>query len=99
MCILQLGVCYSTIINKKVKLHHSFFVLHGNGPVLLGMPDCKRLQLLSVNCDQIECGPKERPNQQQSVPNKLKTNKNIILIKDGFFFCMPGKETGTATDT
>ena len=42
-----MGVC---IINKGTDFQCSFFLVHGNGPALLGILDCKRLQLLSINC-------------------------------------------------
>ena len=34
------------IIHKNVEMLCSVFVVAGNGPVLIGIPDCKRSQLL-----------------------------------------------------
>ena len=54
MCMLQIGI-FKIIINQKgIKSQCSFFIVSLNGPALLGMPDCERLQLLSMNYDTIE---------------------------------------------
>ena len=36
-------------IHRETRKPCSFFVMAGNGPVLLGMQDCEGLQLLSMN--------------------------------------------------
>ena len=38
-CIPQMEVWKVTIINKGIKFQYSFFVVLGNGPALLGIPD------------------------------------------------------------
>ena len=44
MCIFPI-----TLINKGIGYQHNFFAVPGSGPVLLGMPDCEQLKLLTVN--------------------------------------------------
>ena len=48
-CIPKTGVCKVTVTHKGIKFQRSFFVVPRNDPELLGMPDCKRLQLQSIN--------------------------------------------------
>ena len=50
LCNPQIGICRLTLIDKDIEYQYSFFVVPGNGPALLGMPDCEGLQLLSINC-------------------------------------------------
>ena len=45
-----LGMCKVTISNEGIEYQYNFFVVPGNEPALLGMPDCEWLQLLSINC-------------------------------------------------
>ena len=54
----------------------SFFVAPGNDPVLFGMPDCKRLQLLSISCHTTNDKQKRRQINKQIRCDKSKTNKN-----------------------
>ena len=49
-CVPQMGVCRVTIINKGIEFQCSVSLVLGNGLVLLGMPNCQRLQQLSINC-------------------------------------------------
>ena len=49
-----------------------FFVVPGNGSALLGMPDCKRLYLLNINCQTKKINKKE---------DKLMKKLNKIKIK------------------
>ena len=75
-CIPQMGVCEVTRINKVIKYQFSFFVVAGNGPALLGMPDCERLQQLSINCETMN---NEKRKRQVNVKkeNNSKINKDI----------------------
>ena len=45
-CLPQMAVSKVTIINNGIECQCSFFVVQGNGPALLGVPDCERLQQL-----------------------------------------------------
>ena len=49
--ILQKSICKVTIINKDIEFQCNFFVVPGNGQAYLRMPDCERIQLLNINCD------------------------------------------------
>ena len=51
--IPQKGVLKVTITHKGIEFWCSFFLVPGNGSALLGMPECKRLQLLNMNCSAI----------------------------------------------
>ena len=51
--ITQLGTCTVTIKFKNSKKHCVFFVVPGNGQVLLGMPDIAALKTLNLNIDSI----------------------------------------------
>ena len=59
-------LCRVTIINKVTGNQCSFFVVHGNGPALLGMQDCERLQLLSINCQTTNDQQKGRQINKQT---------------------------------
>ena len=39
--IPQRGISRVAVINKGIKYQWNFFVVPGNGPTLLGIPDCK----------------------------------------------------------
>ena len=49
-----------------------FFVVPRNGPALLGMSDCKRLQLLSINCSTVEADQGKMRGNGQSRKDKFK---------------------------
>ena len=40
--------------HKNIELPCSFFVTPRNGPTLLGMPDCEKLQLMNEACITID---------------------------------------------
>ena len=40
-CITQMSICKVIMINKGITFQCNLFVVLGNGPVLLGMPDCE----------------------------------------------------------
>ena len=50
-CIPENSEYKVTINNKGMKFQCDFLVVQSNGPALLGMPDCQRLQLLCIICD------------------------------------------------
>ena len=60
-------------INKSIKYQCHFFVVPQNGPALLGMPDCERLQLLSINCQTINDQQKGRKINEQTNQDRPKT--------------------------
>ena len=62
---------------QGIEFQCNFFVVPGNGPALLDMTDCKRLQLLSINCNTISADSHRR---QVSKQDKFKTNKILKLI-------------------
>ena len=51
--IMQLGTCVVIIKFKNIK-KHVFFVVLGNGQVLIGMPDATSLNIINVNIDSIQ---------------------------------------------
>ena len=55
----QLGTCSDKIKYKDIELPCNFFVAPGNGPALLGMLKCEKLELLSVNCTAIDTSQKK----------------------------------------
>ena len=52
--IMQMGRCKVKVEDKNRVKICSFFVVPGNGQALLGMPDIKTLDILTVNCNTIE---------------------------------------------
>ena len=46
-----MGIYEIAVINKGIAYQCNFFVVPGNAPALLGMPNYEWLQLLSVNCE------------------------------------------------
>ena len=45
-----MGICHIAIFSKGIEYGCTFFVVSGNGPAVLGIPDCKQHNLLNVNC-------------------------------------------------
>ena len=62
--IMQLGMCMVQIKFKNIKKRCVFFVVPGNGQVLLRMPEMVALNLINLNIDSI-----------QAITAKCKTNK------------------------
>ena len=52
--ITQLGMCVVVITFKSIKKRCVFFVVPGNGQVLLGMSDTATLRLININIDSIQ---------------------------------------------
>ena len=67
------------LINKGSEYWCSFFVMPGIGPALLGMQDCKRLQLMSINCQTVSSGQKGRKGNGQTKQGKSKINKDFKI--------------------
>ena len=53
MFITQLGTCTVTIEHKDNKRKCEFFVVPGNGQVLLVMPDAAALKIININIDSL----------------------------------------------
>ena len=58
--------------HKGIESQFRIFVVPGNGPVLLEIPDCKSLTLLSINCDTIEADHNRGQVNEQSKQGKSK---------------------------
>ena len=78
-----------------------FFVVPGEGPSLLGMPDVETLELLSVNCNTIEPGQMNRQINEHRMQDKSNTNKafkddKVYIVKHNndmdFFLAVPNKQ-------
>ena len=54
MQIEQLGMCTAIIKFKNFKKKCVFFIVPGNGQVLLGMPDMAVLNIINLNIDSIQ---------------------------------------------
>ena len=65
-----------TIARRDIEFWWSFFVESRNGPALLRMPDCERLQVLSSHCSTTEADHYRGHIKEQSKQGKSKTNKN-----------------------
>ena len=59
---------------KNDELPYSLYVVPGNSPALRGMPDCKKLQILSVNFNTIEQSYRNISVNEQSKQDNSKTN-------------------------
>ena len=51
--IMELGRCKLQIENNDKYIKCIFFVVHGNGEALLGMPYIELLNILNINCNTI----------------------------------------------
>ena len=52
--IEQCGICLVRLRHKDKVVRCRFFVVSGDGPVLLGMPDIKLLGLLNKTCNGLD---------------------------------------------
>ena len=61
---------------------YRFPVVLGNEPALMGMSDCDKLQLLSVNCSRIDVGQRNMHlmNSQNMVSPKQKNLKIVCIM-------------------
>ena len=62
MVITQLAACMVIIDYKDNKRKCKFFIVPGNGQVLLGMPDTAALNIINVNIDSIEAASMWKEN-------------------------------------
>ena len=69
-CIPQMGIYHIAILKKGIENGCSLFVVPGNSPTLLKMPDCKRLNLLTVNCQ-----PSDNANRKRQINKQTKQCK------------------------
>ena len=74
-CVPQMGVCKVNIVNKGIKYQCSYNAGPDNGPALLGMLDCERLQLLSDNCNTTDVDQKGGPVTQSKQDRSLTKQK------------------------
>ena len=77
--IMQLGMCAVQIKFKNIKKRCVFFVVPGNGQVLLGMSDTVALNLINLNIDSIQViTAKCKTNKEQEACTSIEgcTNKN-----------------------
>ena len=91
--IIQLGTCAVQIKFKNIKKRCIFFVLPGNGQVLLGMPDMVALNLINLNIDSIQAiTAKCKTNKEQETLTSIEgcTNKNTT--------CDEGCKNNTSVD-
>ena len=111
--ITQLGRCVLIIDYKDNKRKCGFFVVPGNGQVLLGMPDTAALKIINVNIDSIEVASMQRENcntnigdikkwdtrQETQVANKSCTNMDEDLkITDNIIGYSNNNSTNTLTN-
>ena len=76
MDIMHLGTCAVQIKFKNIKKRCMFFVVLGNGQVLLGMPDTAVLNLINFNIDPMQTLAAEcKTNKEQE------THQHIGLYK------------------
>ena len=81
--IAQIGTCAVTIKFKNSKKHCVFFVVLGNGQVLLRMPDTAVLNILNLNIDSIQAQVANcRTNREQETHKVVEgcTNTNTAGI-------------------
>ena len=52
--IMQLGMCAVNVKFKNIRKRCVFFVVPGNGQVLLGKPDMAALNIINLNIDSIQ---------------------------------------------
>ena len=64
--IPQVGICKMAIINKGTELQCNFFVMTGSGTSLLGMPDCERIQELSMKGSTMIADPNGRQVSEEN---------------------------------
>ena len=79
MQIMQLGTCMVHIKFKNIKKRCVFFVVPGNGQVLLGMSDMVALNIINLNIDAIQAvTPECKTNREQETHTSIKdcTNKS-----------------------
>ena len=71
--IPQLGVYIVQIMHKGIQKPCRLFIILGEGPVLLGMPDVQTFELLSVNYNTIGQNSKNRQTNEQRTQGESNT--------------------------
>ena len=72
--ITQLGTCMVIIAYKNNRQKCKFFVVLGNGQVLLDMPDTASLNIINVNIDSIEVESTQRENCNTNISDTKTSN-------------------------
>ena len=70
-----MGICKVIIINKGLGVQCNFFVVPESRSTLLGMSDCKILELLSINCGTMIA---DQHGIKQKKQDKFKTKNSKI---------------------
>ena len=82
--IAQLGTCTVSINYKDNNMKCEFFVVPGNGQLLLGMPDTAALNIINVKIDSIEaaCMQEEKCNTSMSDAKTSNTKQEMHWAKE-----------------
>ena len=81
--IMQLGTCAVQIKFRNVTEKCMFFVVPGNGQVLLGVPDTMALNLINLNIDSIQTLTAEcKTNKEQETHTGLEACTNTNTTRD-----------------
>ena len=81
--IMQLGICMVQIKLKNITKRCTFFVVPGNGQVLLGMPDTTALNLINLNIDSIQMLAAEcKTNKEQETHTGIEACTNTNTTKE-----------------
>ena len=72
--ITQLGTYMVIIVHKNNRRKCEFFVVLGNGKVLLGMLDTATLNIINVNIDSIEAEDRQRENCNTNIGDTKTSN-------------------------
>ena len=93
MFITQLGTCAVTTEYKNNKRKCEFFVVLGNGQVLLGMPDTAALKIININIDSLDAEDTQKDNSNtnidatkvSNVKQEIHGTRKCCTNMDGFF--------------
>ena len=78
--ITQLGTCVVIIKYKDHKKKCEFFVVTGNGQVLLGMLDTAALNIINVNIDSIDTASMQNKNCNTNISDTKNQTPSIKLM-------------------
>ena len=96
-----MGICWIALIHKGTECWYNFFLVPGNRPALLLMPDCKWMQFLSINGWTIKDSHRWKQINGQIKQDKSKPNNsakdnpndnNKTNHKIEYFIAGPGME-------
>ena len=84
---MQLGTCTVFIKFKNIKKHCVFFVVPGNGQVLIGMPDVASLHIIKINIDSLqversECKANNKQEMQTDADSCTNMRRSTINKQD-----------------